>query len=443
MKFSTQPGELDMNRVQRYIAESIPNKNQWEALKGRMISTGEHVRILAKIRVSFDVATGTALYELPDFSFPSKKFEAVIDEHLINSSKTREQLLFDQETWGVLELGWRLMTVGASKQESGRLVLTDFKPFQPYRVDIAYFQQARAQFGVEEWIDCLLAGMDYNPAGFDGLRPKMSMLCRLLPFVEKRINLIELAPKGTGKSYLFSQLSKYGWLVSGGSITRARLFYDLASKTPGLMSRHDFVALDEIQSIRFPNEEELRGALKGYLESGEYRVGDYHGVSDSGFVLLGNIDQNLMDVHANMFRELPAVFQESALLDRFHGFIRGWTIPRMKENLKAEGWALNTEYLSVVFHELRNDIRYRAFTDELLDVPTSADGRDTESIKRIMTGLLKLLFPHCILGVELPLDDIRVLCLETARTMRLDVRKQLSLLDSEYRPEVPDITLRR
>jgi ATP-dependent Lon protease len=442
MKFSSKPGVLDLDKVQHYISEVIPNRNQWESLKGRMISSGERIRILVKLRVRFDVATGMALYELPDFSFPAKKFEAVIDERLISSQETRDQLLFGQETWGVVELGWRLVSMGSGNKETGCVVLTDFKPFQPYRVDTAYYQQARSQFTTEEWMDCLLSGMDYNPAGFDGIRPKMSMLCRLLPFVEKRINLIELAPKGTGKSYLFSQLSKYGWLVSGGSISRARLFYDIASKTPGLMSRHDFVALDEIQSIRFPNEEELRGALKGYLESGEYRVGDYHGVSEAGFVLLGNIQSKLMDVHANMFQELPLVFQESALLDRFHGFIRGWNIPRMRENLKARGWALNTEYLSVVFHELRNDIRYRALTDDLLDVPVSADGRDTESIKRIMTGMLKLFFPNCIYGHDLPLDDIRSLCLENAKTMRLDIRKQLSLLDSEYRAEVPDIRIK-
>lgn len=440
MRFSSKTGDLRLEEMQRYIATTIPTKHQWEALKGGMINSGQTVRILAKIRVRFDVSTGMALYELPDFAFPGKKFEAVIDSMLIRDPSHRETLLREQECWGVLELNWRYILVGT--REVGSVVLTGFKPFQPYAVDLNYFQEARNNFTLEEWIDCLLAGIDYNPYGFATSRQKYTMLCRLLPFVEKRLNLIELAPKGTGKSYLYSQLSKYGWLVSGGSITRARLFYDVASKTPGLISRHDFVTLDEIQSISFSNEEEIRGALKGYLESGEYRVADYHGVSDSGFILLGNINKRLMDDNADMFRELPHVFHESALLDRFHGFIRGWDIPRMKEDMKATGWAFNTEYLSAIFHELRSDIRYRAWVDANLDIPSSADGRDTEAIKRIFTALLKLLFPNIIIGSAPPFKEIQEFGLNVAKSMRLIIRKQLSILDSEYKAEIPKIELR-
>ena len=121
----------------------------------------------------------------------------------------------------------------------------------------------------------------------------MAMLSRLLPFVEKRINLIELAPKETGKSYVFAQISKYGWLVSGGSISRAKMFYDISKRTQGLVSRYDYVAFDEIQSIKFTDAMEMQGALKGYLESGEYRVGDSRGVGDAGLILWEISIQNL------------------------------------------------------------------------------------------------------------------------------------------------------
>lgn len=191
----------------------------------------------------------------------------------------------------------------------------------------------------------------------------MAMLSRLLPFVEKRINLIELAPKETGKSYVFAQISKYGWLVSGGSISRAKMFYDISKRTQGLVSRYDYVAFDEIQSIKFTDAMEMQGALKGYLESGEYRVGDSRGVGDAGLILLGNIDSELMDVNQNMFKNLPDIFHESALLDRFHGFIKGWNIPKMKESLKANGWALNTEYFGEIMHYLRDELAYRVVVD--------------------------------------------------------------------------------
>lgn len=205
------------------------------------------------------------------------------------------------------------------------------------------------------------------------------------------------------------------------------------------MSRYDYVALDEIQSISFPDEEEVRGALKGYLESGEYRVGDYRGVGEAGFVLLGNISEDNMNENTNMFRELPAIFHESALIDRFHGFIKGWHVPRMRENMKAEGWGLNVEYFSEILHALRSEIRYRAVVDELLEVPKGADTRDTEAIKRLATGFLKLLFPHALSVNEIEINQFNEYCLNPARMMRATIRKQLHLMDAEYGDTLPEI----
>lgn len=249
-----------------------------------------------------------------------------------------------------------------------------------------YYIEARQYFTIDEWINVLLSAIDYNPKGYVSKTQKMAMLSRLLPFVEKRINLIELAPKETGKSYVFAQISKYGWLVSGGSISRAKMFYDISKRTQGLVSRYDYVAFDEIQSIKFTDAMEMQGALKGYLESGEYRVGDSRGVGDAGLILLGNIDSELMDVNQNMFKDLPDIFHESALLDRFHGFIKGWNIPKMKESLKANGWALNTEYFGEIMHCLRDELAYRAVVDQLLQLPKNSATRDTEAIKRKFNG---------------------------------------------------------
>lgn len=270
----------------------------------------------------------------------------------------------------------------------------------------------------------------------------MAMLSRLLPFVEKRVNIIELAPKGTGKSYLFSQLSKYGWLVSGGSISRAKMFYDISKRNPGLAAHYDYVAFDEIQSIKFTDKSEMQGALKGYLESGEFRVGDYKGVGDSGLVLLGNIDIDLMNTSTNMFVGLPDIFHESALIDRFHGFIKGWDIPRMKENLKAKGWALNVEYFSEIMHMLRGELIYRAIIDEILILPKNADTRDTEAIKRLCTAFLKLLFPHVWQSSDLVADEFNKYCLQPAMEMRRVIKTQLGIIDSEFSGKnIPNITM--
>jgi ATP-dependent Lon protease len=437
MRFSDDSGAINMDEVMWFVRKTIPRREDWEPLKARMVDEGAPVRFLARTRVEVDVASGDTLFALPDFGFPRRRSEALVSADVVRNKK--DDLLAAPETWGVVELEWRMME-RQTGGEAGTIVMVDFTPFQPYRVDLEFFQQARAEFTLEEWVDVLLLGVDYNPAGFLSISEKLMLLTRLLPFVEKRVNLVELAPKGTGKSYMFSQLSKHGWLVSGGSISRARMFHNTATNTPGLVTRYDYVALDEVQTITFTNDDEVRGALKGFMESGEYRVGEHPGIGGAGIILLGNIKQERMSENDNMIRELPSTFQESALIDRFHGFICGWGIPRMRENLRAEGWALNTEYITEIMHALREDVRYRAVVDALLDVPRGADTRDTEAVKRIATAYAKLLFPHVTSPDQADLGLFQTYCLEPAMEMRGIIRKQLHKMDGEYPSEMPAIT---
>lgn len=437
MRFADSQGEVSIDDVRHYVDKNIPRKEQWKGLLAEMTQGGSPLRILAKIRADVDVQTREGLFALPDLSFPAKKYEATIDTMLL--AKKHKELMDSNEIWGVIDLEWRLIQLHGWAKEKGSVVLKDFKLFRPYRVDLDYYREARAAFTLSQWLEVLLSAVDYNPAGFVDESKKLAMLYRLLPFIEKRLNIIELAPKGTGKSYLYSQISKYGWLVSGGSLSRARLFYDIGKKQNGLITRYDYVSLDEIQSISFPDVEEMRGALKGYLESGEFRVGDHRDIGEAGLVLLGNISENLMDERRNMFIELPKLFHESALLDRFHGFVRGWRIPRMRENMKANGWALNAEYFSEILHALREDIRYRHVVDSLLDIPRGADTRDTEAVKRLATAFTKLLFPHVTTAEEMPVSEFETYCLKPALDMRGVIRRQLSIMDREYHPEMPEI----
>lgn len=438
MRFADENGKVNLEEAAEYAKKNIPSKKDWELLKSRLTKSGERVRFLAKVRAEVDVRTGEGLFSLPDLGFPSRRTEAVLRDSVLR--RCREELLNDGETWGVIELEWDATGLHG-REGDGAIFMTDFKPFQPYRVDLDFFQEARREFRIGEWIDVLLLAIDYNPAGFLDEKQKLALLSRILPFVEKRLNIIELAPKGTGKSYIFSQISKHGWLVSGGSMTRARLFWDQNKRTEGLFSRHDYVAFDEVQTISFPDVNEIRGALKGYLETGEYRVYDHHGIGEAGLVLMGNISEELMDTRKNMFQELPEAFQESALLDRFHGFICGWDIPRVREDMKANGWALNVEYISEIFHSLRSDILYRGVVEELLVVPKGADTRDTEAIKRIATAYLKLFFPHVRSAAEIDKEEFKFYCLDRALDMRGVIRRQLHIMDGEYRETLPQIDI--
>lgn len=440
MRFSDTSGEINKEEVTQYIRRTIPQKAQWPQILYQMLHEFQRVKFLAKIKIDFDTRSRIALFSLPDFGVPKKKGEAVVEWKVIEENQ--KYLLAPNEIWGILDMV--CMEDEARGNNSYVLKLVGFKPFSPYVIDLNYYCEARNAFSIEEWIDILLSAIDYNPNGYANITQKMTMLSRLLPFVEKRVNLIELAPKGTGKSYLFSQLSKYGWLVSGGSISRAKMFYDISKRANGLVSFYDYIAFDEIQSIKFTDESEMQGALKGYLESptGEFRVGDFRGTGEAGLILLGNIDIERMNVNTNMFIELPQGFHESALIDRFHGFIKGWDIPRMKENLKVNGWALNIEYFSEIMHLLRGEVVYRGVVDELLRYPKNADTRDTEAIKRLCTGFLKLLFPNITNSDNINLDEFQKYCLQPAIEMRRIIKTQLGIIDYEYAGnDVPDIHL--
>jgi len=439
-KFSSEDSNIDLDRIKEFIQNKIPRKEHTQLIREKLINKQERVEILAKVIVEFDISSGEALISLPELGIPDKKHQARIENYLLD--KYGNDLLSLEGAWGVVSLEWRIERLPGKKKEEGRVVCVDFKPFKPYRVNLDYYREARKEFTISEWIDIILRAMDYNPDGFINEEQKLWMISRLLPFVEKRINIIELAPKGTGKSYVYSQLSKYGWLISGGSVTRAKLFYDLNRRKQGLVSRYDFVVLDEIQTISFPDKDEIRGALKGYLEIGEYRVGDQRGVGEAGLVLLGNVPYEHQSENEKVFGSLPEVFQESALLDRFHGFIKGWELPRVKEGMKVKGWALNVEYFTEVLHLLREELYFRATIDKTIEVPQTADTRDVEAIKRLATGFLKLLFPYVNSPKDISKEEFEKYCLLPAMEMRGFIRKQLHLMDREYSSHLPELKIK-
>jgi len=451
-KFEDEDGEFDKDELLRFVKKFIPRKDDWTAIMNRIIVENEKVKFLAKVSINIDIKTGEVSFALPDFGLGFK--DTIIESHVWDVCK--DDLIKGKDVWGMVELGYRSpddfdfefeyekKTSKAKNSKAGKITLVSFKNFCPYRIDLDQYKDARKDFTTEEWIDVILGAVDYNATGYETQEQKLTMLTRLLPFVEKRLNLIELAPKGTGKSYLFGNVSRFGWLSSGGVMSRAKMFYDQSKRREGLISGSDFVTLDEVQTISFTDTDEMRAALKGYLEQGNFTVGDYKGVADAGMVLCGNIRKEIMDAdgYSNMFVELPEVFHESALIERFHGFIKGWNIPRMKDDLKVSGWALNSEYFCSIMHELRGDMTYRAIVDELIVVPAGADTRDTEAVKRIATAYLKLLFPHVQSAKDISYYEFKKYCFDRARKMRDTIKYQLGLLDIEYSgKDLPPFTI--
>lgn len=430
-RFEAEDGSFDSEELADFVKRFIPKKNDWTAIKSHIVKDNERVKMLAKISIDVDIKTGEVSFSLPDFGLSSK--ETIIDDMVWENVK--EDLVSGHEVWGMIELGYRLPDDSVKPKISGKIRLVSFKNFCPYQIDMEYYKYACSKFSTSEWIDILLGAIDYNASGYKDEEQKLTMLTRLLPFVEKRLNLIELAPKGTGKSYLFGRVSRYGWLSSGGVMSRAKMFYDVSKRTEGLVAGHDFITLDEVQTISFTDVDEMRAALKGYLESGVFTVGNYEGTASAGVILCGNISKETMDNNGttDMFCELPQVFHESALIERFHGFIKGWNIPRMTDDLKVCGWALNSEYFCSILHELREDTTYRTIVDRLIHVPNGADTRDTEAVKRIATAYLKLLFPYVKSTEDISERNFKRYCLRRAVRMRDTIVTQLALMDSEYR----------
>lgn len=436
-KFMKESGEFDHDEMLVFIQQNLPRKEDWTGIKSRIVTELERVKFLAKVSVDVDIKTGDVSFNLPDFGLSNK--ETIIPPFVW--SDCSDMLVRGHETWGVVELEY--LEPDDSLKRKGKIKMKGFTNFCPYEIDMDYYKDARAEFTTKEWIDILLGAVDYNADGYADDEQKLTMLTRLLPFIEKRLNLVELAPKGTGKSYLFGRVSRFGWLSSGGTMTRAKMFYDVHKREHGLIAGYDFIVFDEVQTINFQPMDEMRAALKGYMENGVYTVGKVEGKSDAGVILCGNIPKDKMSEYESMFEELPAVFHESALIDRFHGFIQGWNIPRMNDDLKISGWALNSEYFSSIMHELRDDASYRAIVDALVVVPDASDTRDTEAVKRIATAYLKLLFPHVRKPTDIDLLEFKRYCLKRAMSMRHHIKLQLGILDKEYEGKnIPSFTVK-
>lgn len=434
--FQNDEGEIDIDGAVNFIRQFIPKKDDWKSIVNRVVNQGDTVQFLAKIAVNIDIGTQTISFELPDFGLSYR--ETVITPEVWEACST--ELLKSEENWGIIEIGYQYPM---SDKEKGKIKLVSFKDFCPYMVDLDDYKYARESFSLTEWIDILLGAADYNAAGYASTEQKLAVIQRLLPFVEKRINLMELAPAGTGKSYLFGQISRHGWLVSG-KVTRAKLIYDIGKKKDGVVAVRDFVALDEIREAEYMKDTEIQSALQAIMENGAYRAPDNHEVNvDAGIIFLGNIASSAMSEYQNMFTELPKPFHQPQFLDRIHGFIKGWDLPRMTDDLKVCGWALNSEYFATVLHTLRDDPSYRAVVDQLVVLPKGADTRDTEAVKRICTAYLKLLFPNVRSAEDITAFEFKKYCLKPAMEMRQIIRMQMGYADEKYQGSmVPAFTIR-
>ena len=438
-RFADENGIADREKVADYLTNKMPDNIV--AIKNRLLA-GEKVNVTVRFDIKSDIASGRTTFTIPDAQITNN---AYISPLLLEEHKNE---LVDGEQWGNITLNY----VQPINKKSGFIEMVAYRSFEPYKkLDFDYFFSAREQFNVEEWLDLLIATMEYNPSFFESIEQKTEFITRLLPLVEPRLNMIELGPKGTGKSYIYNNISKFAWLLSGGKTSRAKMFYNKSTKQYGLMKNHDAVIIDEISTFGFSDPDEMQSILKGYLEAGKATVDNVLFMSDCGIGLTGNIPLTSEGKPADSkyFQKLPDMFQESATMDRFHCFIEGWKLPRLEVGSILEGWTLNTEYFSSIMHQLRTATEYEALFDELVEYDRSCDLRDLKAVKKVTTAYTKLLFPHVKSLSLLSEEDAALFpqyykkyCLEPAIYRRSIIREQCHLIDKEFAKEMPQFLLK-
>lgn len=414
-------GRLDEEaqmKIRTFLNRHLPTRDQKEQLKAQL-KNGEILSILDQFSVTIDLQRNESRLTIPCLD----ERKAGIEQHIIDSFP----LLLGAGVWGVGKL--RHYPPDHTRKE-GQIMMVDFRPMQNARLDLDLYCEGRAEFTIEEWRELLVASMGYNPDSYSPTQ-QLHMLTRLLPLVQERINLIELAPKGTGKSFVFVNLSRRARLVSGGRVTAAALFYNNATRQAGLLSSYDVVVFDEAQSISFDNAGEIIGVLKDYLESGSFARGGTQKIeSSAGVVMLANIplNEDHLPRDRNLFAELPSFLSETAFIDRIHGILPGWELPRIQESFIGRELGFKADYFGDVLHHLRSRAGYEQIVQRYNTITGTEDRRDITAITRLASGFCKLLFPHGAVSS----DDFRSYCLQPAVLLRQRVRDQLTLLDPEY-----------
>ena len=415
----TEDGRSEIvNTVSRYL----PQKADKNMILNRLMEQ-EEVKILDDFRVNVNLAKHVHELSIPLLDVSN----GMVQKNIIDDNP----MLLKTGMWGLGTL--RYIPPDGEDVKSGQIWMVDFKPFQSPGVDLDYFHASRKHFTTEEWIDFLISSCQFNP-DIHKLSQKLLLLSRIIPLVEARVNITELAPKGTGKSFVFDNISRYAAVIPGGKLSAPALFFNSNTKQLGLIPRYDVVVVDEIQKIHTDSAGEAMAALKMYLESGRYRraTGDL-GSAEAGFVMLGNITlgKNRLPLYESdgIFKELPPALQESAFIDRIHGLIEGWYMPRITRDTPSKTLGFKGDFFSEVLHELRVDLRYADYVSQSLRLPQCEDMRDNKAIARLSEGFLKLLFPD----LNLTDDEFVEYCVNPAVRMRQQVRDELAKIDQEYK----------
>src|SRR3990172_3922353 len=339
--------------------------------------------------------------------------------HIPEEFYRRYDRLLEGGIWAMVEVEFRQ----PDEKKDSPFHIADLKPIQLARFDEEEFVDGRSQFTRDEWVDILIRTLGLEPDRMDR-RLKMLAIIRLIPFVEKNYNFIELGPRGTGKSYAFSEMSPYCILISGGKASSANLFYNNARRQVGLVGHWDVVAFDEVGGVKVTDPDTIQ-IMKDYMANGRFSRGVTQVHADASLVFIGNLNQPVealvRNSAADLFQPLPEAF-DLAVIDRFHFYLPGWDIPKTSKDLLTTRYGFVTDYLAEAFRLLRKQNRFDA-AEQYYRFGSHVEGRDASAAKRTVSGLLKLLHPD---GgwTKAELTEYLELALEGRRRVKEQLKKR-------------------
>ncbi|OPY73256.1 MAG: Lon protease [Syntrophorhabdus sp. PtaU1.Bin002] len=310
--------------------------------------------------------------------------------HISDEFYRRYERLLEGGIWAIIDVEFRLSEEG---KKDSPFHIVDLKPIQLARFDLEEYLEGRNGMTRDEWIDLLLRSVGLEPLRMER-RLKILLLTRLIPFVEKNYNFIELGPRGTGKSYAFSEMSPYCMLLSGGKASTANLFYNNARRQVGLVGHWDVVAFDEVGGMKITDPDAVQ-IMKDYMANGRFSRGVTQVLADASLVFIGNLNQPVESLVQNsatdLFQPLPKEF-DLALLDRMHFYLPGWEVPKNSKDMLTVHYGFVTDYLAEAFRALRKQNRFDE-AERAFRFGSHVEGRDATAAKKTVSGLLKILHP--------------------------------------------------
>lgn len=406
--------QTGIETVKEILRKHYVHRNEAGLVRSTIKEKGRH-KVIDRISVSLNDKDD--VYEAEFANLGIKK--VLIDS---NTVKAHQKLLVGG-VWCIADVEYEY----TEDKSASPWILASLKPIQISRFDFDGYLEARKQFTTDEWIDLLIQSVGFNPQMF-GKRNKLAQLIRLIPFCERNYNLIELGPKGTGKSHVYSEFSPHGILISGGEVTVPKLFVHNGTGKLGLVGYWDVVAFDEFAGKQKRVDKALVDIMKNYMANKSFSRGVETLGAEASMVFVGNTDHTVpyMLKHTDLFDPLPEKFHDSAFLDRIHSYIPGWEVDVIRGEMFSSGYGFVVDYLAEILRSLRShdySDRYKGRFTLSDDIST----RDRDGINKTFSGLMKILYPHGE-ATDAEVEDV----LRTAIEGRKRVKDQLLRIDATY-----------